>query len=67
MFSVYIAPCSSQGACAGAETWHRRLISTRGFSRRLMFFIGGHSQIYRRNALDIKIIKRIYAIVPQGY
>jgi hypothetical protein len=32
-----------------------------------MFFICGHSQIYRQTPSDIKIIKRIYLIVPQRY
>src|ERR1039458_2104911 len=36
MFSVYIAPGSQS---AGANTWQRSLMSTRGLSRRLIFSI----------------------------
>ena len=36
MFSVYIAP---RAQSAGDVTWHRSLISIRGLSRRLIFFI----------------------------
>ena len=39
MFSVYIALCTQS---AGEVTWHRSLISIRGLSRRLMFFISLH-------------------------